>query len=73
MAEICVISVVMTFIGLTINTRWGERMRREDKNEIESTHLEFESQHLGGRGREISEFEASLIYSSSFRTADLRQ
>jgi hypothetical protein len=27
------------------------------------------SQHLGGRGRRISQFEASLVYRVSFRTA----
>jgi hypothetical protein len=27
------------------------------------------SQHLGGRGRQISEFEASLVYKVSSRTA----
>jgi hypothetical protein len=27
------------------------------------------SQHLGGRGRQISEFEASLVYRVSSRTA----
>jgi hypothetical protein len=27
------------------------------------------SQHSGGRGRRISEFEASLVYKVSFRTA----
>jgi hypothetical protein len=27
------------------------------------------SQHLGGRGRRISEFEASLVYKVSSRTA----
>jgi hypothetical protein len=31
------------------------------------THLQ--SQHSGGRGRWISEFEASLVYSVSSRTA----
>jgi hypothetical protein len=31
------------------------------------THLY--SQHLGGRGRQISEFEASLVYRVSSRTA----
>jgi hypothetical protein len=29
----------------------------------------LESQHLGGRGRWISEFEASLVYRVSSRTA----
>jgi hypothetical protein len=29
----------------------------------------FKSQHLGGRGRQISEFEASLVYKVSSRTA----
>jgi hypothetical protein len=29
----------------------------------------FKSQHSGGRGRQISEFEASLVYRVSFRTA----
>jgi hypothetical protein len=29
----------------------------------------LESQHLGGRGRRISEFEASLVYRVSSRTA----
>jgi hypothetical protein len=28
-----------------------------------------ESQHSGGRGRQISEFEASLVYKVSSRTA----
>jgi hypothetical protein len=27
------------------------------------------AQHLGGRGRQISEFEASLVYKVSSRTA----
>jgi hypothetical protein len=29
----------------------------------------LKSQHLGGRGRQISEFEASLVYKVSSRTA----
>jgi hypothetical protein len=29
----------------------------------------LESQHSGGRGRRISEFEASLVYKVSSRTA----
>jgi hypothetical protein len=29
----------------------------------------FNSQHLGSRGRRISEFEASLVYKVSYRTA----
>jgi hypothetical protein len=33
----------------------------------------FESQHLGGRGRWISEFEASLVYRVSSRTARATQ
>ena len=32
-----------------------------------ATHIE--SQHLGGRDRQISEFEASLVYKVSSRTA----
>ena len=32
-------------------------------------HARLESQHLGGRGRRISEFEASLVYRVSSRTA----
>jgi hypothetical protein len=31
------------------------------------------SQHLGGRGRWISEFEASLVYRASSRTARVTQ
>jgi hypothetical protein len=31
------------------------------------------SQHLGGRGRQISEFEASLVYRVSSRTARAKQ
>jgi hypothetical protein len=34
---------------------------------VVSPHLS--SQHLGGRGRQFSEFEASLVYRVSFRTA----
>jgi hypothetical protein len=33
----------------------------------------FLSQHLGGRGRRISEFKASLVYRVSFRTARATQ
>jgi hypothetical protein len=33
----------------------------------------LKSQHLGGRGRHISEFEASLVYRVSFRTARAMQ
>jgi hypothetical protein len=33
----------------------------------------FSSQHSGGRGRQISEFEASLIYKVSSRTARATQ
>jgi hypothetical protein len=33
----------------------------------------FKSQHLGGRGRWISEFEASLVYRVSSRTARATQ
>jgi hypothetical protein len=33
----------------------------------------FKSQHLGGRGRQISEFEASLVYKVSSRTARATQ
>jgi hypothetical protein len=32
-----------------------------------------ETQHLGGRGRQISEFEASLVYRVSSRTARATQ
>jgi hypothetical protein len=31
------------------------------------------SQHLGGRGRQISEFEVSLVYKVSSRTARATQ
>ena len=31
------------------------------------------SQYLGGRGRRVSEFEASLVYRVSFRTARTAQ
>jgi hypothetical protein len=31
------------------------------------------TQHLGGRGRQISEFEASLVYRMSSRTARATQ
>jgi hypothetical protein len=33
----------------------------------------FKSQHLRGRSRRISEFEASLVYRVSFRTARATQ
>jgi hypothetical protein len=33
----------------------------------------FQSQHLGGRGRWISEFKASLVYRVSSRTARATQ
>jgi hypothetical protein len=33
----------------------------------------FKSQHLGGRGRQISEFQASLVYKVSSRTARATQ
>ena len=33
----------------------------------------LKSQHLGGRGRQISEFEASLVYRMSSRTARATQ
>jgi hypothetical protein len=33
------------------------------------TGRDFNPQHLGGRGRRISEFEASLVYRVSSRTA----
>jgi hypothetical protein len=33
----------------------------------------FKSQHFGGRGRQISEFEASLLYRVSSRTARATQ
>jgi hypothetical protein len=36
-------------------------------------HHAFKSQHLGGRGRRISEFEASLVYRVSSRTARATQ
>jgi hypothetical protein len=32
-----------------------------------------ESQHLGGRGRQISEFEDSLVYRASSKTARATQ
>ena len=35
--------------------------------------LAFKSQHLGGRGRQLSEFEASLVYRVSSRTARATQ
>jgi hypothetical protein len=34
-----------------------------------SVKKQNQSQHLGGRGRQISEFEASLVYKVSSRTA----
>jgi hypothetical protein len=36
-------------------------------------NTQLESQHLGGRGRRISEFEASLVYRVSSRTARAAQ
>jgi hypothetical protein len=35
--------------------------------------LKMQSQHLGGRDRQISEFEASLVYRVSSRTARVTQ
>ena len=46
--------------------RWGQGWR------IWKTHA-FKSQHSGGRGRRISEFEASLVYRVSSRTARATQ
>jgi hypothetical protein len=50
--------------------------RRRKKSGAEAHSLEkppggarLNSQHLGGRGRRISEFEASLVYKVSSRTA----
>jgi hypothetical protein len=36
---------------------------------IKYTLKEYLAEHLGGRGRQISEFEASLVYRVSSRTA----
>jgi hypothetical protein len=33
----------------------------------------FLSQHLGGKGRQISDFKATLVYRVSFRTARAAQ
>jgi hypothetical protein len=38
-----------------------------------SAGTRLKSQHLGGRGRRISEFEASLVYKVSSRTARATQ
>jgi hypothetical protein len=46
--------------------RWGQGWR------IWKTHA-FKSQHSGGRGRRISEFEASLVYRVSSRIARATQ
>jgi hypothetical protein len=43
------------------------------ENPKQSTKKLLESQHLGGRGRWISEFEASLIYKVSSRAARTTQ
>jgi hypothetical protein len=37
--------------------------------ELGSGGARLSSQHLGGRGRQISEFEASVVYKVSSRTA----
>jgi hypothetical protein len=39
----------------------------KSRNLLSSCGSQFLSQCLGGRGRQISEFEASLVYRASFR------
>jgi hypothetical protein len=46
-------------------------MRRNQKPGSGGTY--HQSQHLGGRGRQISEFEASLVYKVSSRIARATQ
>jgi hypothetical protein len=55
----------------------GLKRERENviKNELVAGHggALLSSQHSGGRGRRISEFEASLVYRVSSRTARATQ
>jgi hypothetical protein len=49
----------------------NDQLKKEAATGQWGTHLQ--SQHLGGRGRQISEFEASLVYRVSSRTARATQ
>ena len=53
-------------MGVSRKEVWGWR----DGSAVKSTDC---SQHLGSRGRHISEFEVSLVYSVSSRTAKATQ
>jgi hypothetical protein len=46
---------------------------QEGRRELGSGGTRLQSQHLGGRSRRISEFEASLVYRGSSRTARATQ
>jgi hypothetical protein len=44
-------------------------LEKEERGRAVVAAHAFSSQHLGGRDRQISEFEASLVYKVSSRTA----
>jgi hypothetical protein len=47
----------------------NEKKKKKKKSWAVVLHAFNQSQHLGGRGRRISEFEASLVHRVSSRTA----
>jgi hypothetical protein len=47
--------------------------KKKKKKKVQSWAWWFLSQHSGGRGRQISEFEASLVYKVSSRAARTTQ
>jgi hypothetical protein len=53
--------------------KYFDRAKLETVGQPGSGGTRLESQHLGGRGRQISEFKASLVYRMSFRTARATQ
>ena len=52
---------------ISLNDEAGKKIPVNKKSSDGGTGLY--SQHLGGRGRQISEFETSLVYKESFRIA----
>jgi hypothetical protein len=63
----------MKNLGETLGTKNASIPNRINEIEERISGVEDTSQHLGGRGRWISEFEASLVFRVSSRTARATQ
>ena len=71
----CILNKLVTFIRERVSAVQILMLRHalESQEKLSSGDACLRSQHLGGRGRRISEFEVSLVYRVSSRSARATQ